>query len=127
MPSTVDILVIEDDPTISRLLKDIFTLTGRAVRLAPSITAANARIAEARPALITLDLNMPGTSGQTFLEGVCMRSETCGIPVIVITSQLPVEHVVRQLAAAVVEKPFDLDELLTAIERVLPGVGLLAV
>lgn len=117
----------EDDPTISRLLKDIFTLTGRAVRLAPSITAANARIAEARPALITLDLNMPGTSGQTFLEGVCMRSETCGIPVIVITSQLPVEHVVRQLAAAVVAKPFDLDELLAAIERVLPGVGLLAV
>ena len=56
-----------------------------------------------------------------------MRSETCGIPVIVITSQLPVEHVVRQLAAAVVAKPFDLDELLAAIKRVLPGVGLLAV
>jgi two-component system nitrogen regulation response regulator GlnG len=127
MPSTVDILVIEDDPTIGRLLKDIFTLAGRAVRLAPNIAAANARLSEARPALITLDLNMPGMSGQTFLEGVCMRPEMCGIPVIVITSQLPVEHIVTQLAAAVVAKPFDLDELLAALERVLPGSGLLAV
>ena len=126
MPSTVDILVIEDDPTIGRLLKDIFTLAGSAVRLAPSIAAANARLSEARPALMTLDLNMPGTSGQTFLEGLCMRPETCGIPVIVITSQLPVKQVVIQLAAAVVAKPFDLDELLAAIERVLPGAGLLA-
>ena len=126
MPCRADILVIEDDPTIGRLLKEIFTLGGSAVRLAPSVAAANARLSEARPALMTLDLNMPGTSGQSFLAGVRARPETRGIPVIVITSQLPVEQAVIEQAAAVVAKPFDLDVLLATIERVLPGAVSLA-
>jgi DNA-binding response OmpR family regulator len=44
----------------------------------------------------------------------------------VITSQLPVDHQVRALASAVVEKPFDLDELLAAVSRVAPETALLA-
>lgn len=126
MAAPADILVVEDDPTISRLLRDIFTLAGGAVRLAASADAAAARLSEARPALMTLDLNLPGVSGQALLERLRREPALRDLPVIVITSQLPVEHEVRALAAAVVEKPFDLDELLAAVSRVAPETALLA-
>lgn len=126
MATTADILVIEDDPTIGRLLRDIFALGGRAVRLAPTADAASARLLEARPAFMTLDLNMPGTSGEHFLEQVRERPETRDIPVIVITSQLPVDHRLQAMAEAVVAKPFDLEELIAAVDRVMPGALSLA-
>jgi DNA-binding response OmpR family regulator len=121
MEATADILVVEDDPTISRLLRDIFTLAGGAVRLAATADAATASLSEARPTLMTLDLNLPGISGQALLERLRHEPELRGLPVIVITSQLPVDHEVRAMAAAVLEKPFDLDELLAAVNRVAPA------
>lgn len=126
MEPCTDILVVEDDPTISRLLRDIFTLAGGAVRLAATVDAATARLSERRPALMTLDLNLPGVSGAALLERLRTQPELRGLPVIVITSQLPVERGVRELAAAVVEKPFDLDELLAAVNRVAPQAMSLA-
>lgn len=120
MSATADILVVEDDPTISRLLHDIFTLAGGSVRLAATADAAAASINEARPTLMTLDLNLPGLSGQALLERLRDQPELQELPVIVITSQLPIDHKVRAMAAAVVEKPFDLDELLAAVSRVAP-------
>jgi DNA-binding response OmpR family regulator len=120
MQSTANILVVEDDPTIGRLLSEIFSIAGAEARVAPTADAAAAHISEARPALMTLDLNLPGTSGQELLERVRVRPETRGIPVIVITSQLPVSRQVAALAEAVVEKPFDLGELLDAVRRVAP-------
>jgi DNA-binding response OmpR family regulator len=126
MAAPADILVVEDDPTISRLLRDIFTLAGGAVRLAATADAAAASLSEARPALMTLDLNLPGVSGQALLERLQREPALRDLPVIVITSQLPVEHEVRALAAAVVEKPFDLEELLAAVSRVAPETALLA-
>jgi DNA-binding response OmpR family regulator len=121
MNTPSDILVVEDDPTIGMLLREIFTLAGGAVRLAPSASAAAAAISAARPALMTLDLNMPGMSGQDLLAQVRVRPETRGLPVIVITSQLPVQREVLELAAAVVPKPFDLSELIATVNRVAPG------
>jgi DNA-binding response OmpR family regulator len=126
MAAPADILVVEDDPTISRLLRDIFTLAGGAVRLATTADAAAACLSEARPTLMTLDLNLPGISGQALLERLQREPALRGLPVIVITSQLPVDHEVRALASAVVEKPFDLDELLAAVSRVAPETALLA-
>lgn len=121
MGQGADILVVEDDPTIGRLLQDIITLGGGAVRLAPTAAEAREQLAAARPALMTLDLNMPGISGHQLLQQVRFRPETRDLPVIVITSQLPVQHEVRALAEAVVAKPFDIAELIAAIDSVLPG------
>jgi CheY-like chemotaxis protein len=121
-----DILVIEDDPTIGRLLSDIFALGGRAARVAPSAAVASEQLAEARPAFMTLDLNMPDMHGSRFLEQVRERPETRDIPVIVITSQVPVTNELRSMAEAVVAKPFDLEELLAVVERVVPGALSLA-
>lgn len=124
MTLPADVLVVEDDPTIGRLLTDIFALGGVAVRLAPTADLAAAQLRAARPSLMTLDLNLPGTSGEQLLAEV--REEARGIPVIVITSQLPVRTEVRALAEAVVAKPFDLSELIDAVNRVAPGALSLA-
>jgi DNA-binding response OmpR family regulator len=126
MTSIADILVVEDDPCIGNLLRDIFTLAGGAVRLAPTADQASAQLQAARPALITLDLNLPGMRGDELLAQVRVRPETRDIPVILITSQLPVQREVVSMAEAVVAKPFDLEELLDTVNRVAPGAVSLA-
>lgn len=121
MDTTPDILVVEDDPTIGSLLREIFTMAGGAVRLAPTADQASVQLRAARPTLITLDLNLPGTSGGELLARMRVRPETRSIPVIVITSQLPVQRDVAAMAEAVVAKPFDLCELIDTVNRVVPG------
>lgn len=125
MTLSADILVVEDDPTIGRLLHDIFTLGGGAVRVAPTADAAATQLRRAQPALMTLDLNMPGMSGEELL--MRLREGPRAFPVIVITSQLPVRHEVRELAEAVVAKPFELSELIATVNRVAPGAITLGV
>lgn len=113
------VLIVEDDDTIARLLRDVFSLQHFRPLVARSAAAAAAALASTRPALMTLDLAMPQISGQTLLQVVRARPETCTLPVIVITSQLPVEPAVRDMVAAVLEKPFELVELLEAVRIAL--------
>jgi DNA-binding response OmpR family regulator len=126
MNAPTDILVVEDDPTIGKLLSEIFTLAGGTVRLAPTADLATAQLNQSRPSLMTLDLNLPGTSGQELLEQIRVCPTTRDLKVIVITSQLPVQQEVTSLAEAIVAKPFDLTELLTTVNQLLPdnpGLG----
>jgi CheY-like chemotaxis protein len=118
MRTSASILVVEDDPTISRLLHDIFTLTGSDVHLATTAAAAAASLTRSRPDLMTLDLSLPGISGQTLLERLHSQPQLRNLPVIVITSHLPVAPSIHELASAVIEKPFDLEELLSVANRV---------
>lgn len=113
------VLIVEDDDTIARLLRDVFTIQGFRTLVARSAPEAAAALAASRPALMTLDLSMPHISGQTLLQVVRAQPDTRGLPVIVITSQLPVDPMVRDLVAAVLEKPFELAELMEAVRLAL--------
>lgn len=113
------VLIVEDDDTIARLLHDVFSIQGFHPLVARSAPAAAAALAAHRPALMTLDLSMPHISGQTLLQVVRAQPDTRALPVIVITSQLPVDPMVRDLVAAVLEKPFELAELMEAVRLAL--------
>lgn len=120
MDDTPTILVVEDDGAIGGLLREIFTLGGYRVQVAPSGAAAAALLSAGPPDLIALDLNLPDISGQALLAGLRERPDTAGLPVVIITSQLPVARGVVAQAEAVVAKPFDLDHLLATVQGVLP-------
>lgn len=120
MDETPTILVVEDDSAIGGLLREIFTMGGYRVEVAHSGAAAADLLSASRPALITLDLNLPDISGQALLVGLRARPDMAGLPVVVITSQLPVGSRVLALAEAVVSKPFDLDHLLATVQGVVP-------
>jgi DNA-binding response OmpR family regulator len=122
MDETPTILIVEDDYVIGRLLREIFTLGGYKALVAPNAVAAAELLRAGRPDLLTLDLNLPDISGHDLLVGLRARPDTAALPVVVITSQLPVGGGVSAMAEAVVAKPFDIDHLLATVQGVVPPV-----
>lgn len=114
------ILVVEDDATISDIL--VVLLNSEGYEATPARDGALAlQLARAQPPdLITLDLALPGRDGVDVLHELKREERTRSIPVIVIsayTGRLRGED--RRSVASVVDKPFDIDELLDTVQRVL--------
>jgi DNA-binding response OmpR family regulator len=120
MDESPTILIVEDDYYIGKLLCEIFTLGGYRAVVAPTGAAAAGMLAGAHPDLIALDLNLPDISGQVWLQRLRDQPATADLPVVVITSQLPVAGRVSAQAEAVVAKPFDLEHLLATVQGVVP-------
>ncbi|MBP3654807.1 MAG: response regulator transcription factor [Oscillospiraceae bacterium] len=106
------ILIIDDDIHIGDMLEEVLRKEGYGVLRAYSGTEALLRLDTCRPDLVLLDLMLPGLSGEAVLPKIS------GIPVIVISAKVDVEHKVDLLlggAADYVTKPFALRELLARI------------
>jgi CheY-like chemotaxis protein len=112
------VLVVEDGPYIGAMVKAALEDEGYRVHLEANgqagIDAAQAR----RPAVVILDLMLPDLDGQDVLRALKADPATATIPVIVmsaVASALKPEE--RLMVDAVVRKPFELEELLNAVER----------
>jgi CheY-like chemotaxis protein len=73
-----------------------------------------------RPAIILLDLNMPGTDGREVLTDIKSNDDLKTIPVIVLTTSSDardIENCYKAGANSYVTKPVDLPSFLQAIER----------
>ena len=57
------ILLVDDDPALRTLLRTTFEVADVAVVEAEDAVAARRKIRRARPDVIVLDINMPGTTG----------------------------------------------------------------
>jgi len=78
------VLVVDDDPHIRQLLVFALEKAGLATREAGDGEAALAAVAEARPDLVVLDINMPKLDG---LE-VCRRLRAQGdLPILFLSSR----------------------------------------
>ena len=119
---TPRILIVDDQAMIGELLTDALLDAG----YAPTHTAASGRAAEiaveTRPALIVLDIMMPGMSGWDVLEQLRGNDATRETPVL-ITSAMHDRVGRRRLPAGgpiqFHPKPFDFDGLLGAIETLI--------
>jgi CheY-like chemotaxis protein len=73
-----------------------------------------------RPAMILLDLNLPGTDGREVLQEIKRTDELAPIPVVVLTTSddgRDVRACYEAGANSYVKKPIDLDAFMGAIER----------
>jgi DNA-binding response OmpR family regulator len=123
------ILLVDDDPTLLSVLSRRLTREGMDVRTAPSGDSALAALDRAWPALLVVDLMMPGMDGFELCRRV---KRIADLPIIVLSSVDASEAKVRALqdyAEDYITKPFDPDELVARIGRVMrrsaSGVGLL--
>jgi len=77
------------------------------------------------PAIILLDLMMPGMDGWAFRAEQLRRQDAAAtVPVIVMSAARSLKTDVESIApSAVLAKPFNLDDLLETIHHVLSGSG----
>ena len=86
-PSSTRVLVVDDDPDVRAVLGRMLDKAGYRVVEAEHGRAALARIAEARPDLILLDLMMPEMDGFDFLDELRRGEGARGIPIVVVTAK----------------------------------------
>jgi CheY-like chemotaxis protein len=113
------ILVVDDDAPIRRLMCNLLRQFGFETVAVGSGREALASVRSQAPALILLDRNMPGLSGDEVLEELRAGGEAlAAIPVIILSGE-PIEpsDLERLGAIAAVLKPFDIADLIDKIRR----------
>lgn len=117
------VLVIDDEADTVTLLKMIFQREGFDVSGAFNGSEALSKLADVQPALILLDLMMPGMDGwETFAK----LRELTDIPVIVISALGQTETIVKALQLGVddyVTKPFNQAEVIARSQALLRRTG----
>jgi len=105
------ILVVDDDEDTREALRDVLLNEGFDVRVTARAEDAIAEVTGPdAPSLVLLDSRMQDMSGNQFLDWISTHKDLDRIPVVLVTgdSSLP-RH---QRAAALLRKPYELDELL---------------
>jgi ribonuclease P protein subunit RPR2 len=118
------ILLVDDDPALRTLLRTTFEVADVDVVEAENAEAARRRIRAARPDVIVLDVNMPGTTGLEFCAELKGAPATADIPVILLTGSTGGTNAAAKRAGAdaFVRKPFSPLELLSVAERLAGGL-----
>jgi len=111
------VLVIDDDATVQDLLRRSLNRDGFRVETASDGATGLARARELRPAIITLDVMMPGMDGWEVLAALKEDPETADIPVIVV-SIVDERGLGFSLGAAdYLTKPLDFSRLSSVVNR----------
>lgn len=120
------ILVVDDESAILDMIAELLGYEGYDV-----VTTSQGRVALARaktdpPALILLDLMMPGMSGWQVIDALKASPQTRAIPIVVISAQRDLPTTAAELGIVTfLAKPFDIDELLGIVRQhvdLIPGV-----
>lgn len=114
------ILVCEDDPLVSGFFQDVFKTAGHQVVSARDGESAVRLAAELQPAVVTLDIDLPGLDGGAVIGRLKSDPATAHIPVVIISAHPGwLTFVDRHQAAAVLEKPCPPWELQAAVEHAM--------
>ena len=118
---TPNVLVVEDDEPVRRLIASILEQGGYAVTTARHGAEALAFVRECEPQLILLDVSMPVLDGPSFAREYA-RITPRPAPVVLLTALSGHEaagHADRVNAAGFLIKPFEIDDLLDIVGRLI--------
>jgi DNA-binding response OmpR family regulator len=120
MRPSIRILLVEDDRSIAGFVEPELVHLGFQVRCAYDGVTGLEEAEKFGPALIVLDIMLPGMDGVGVLKR--LRQEGNGVPVIMLTARdttLDKVHSLDRGADDYLTKPFDIEELLARIRALL--------
>lgn len=128
MPSNPKTVVcVEDEPGVIELIRLILNERGLKVVGAVTGTEGMAAIRELRPALVLLDLMLPGMDGWEIYRRMKADEALKDIPIIIVTAKTAsVDEALARYVAKVdayIKKPFSLEELVQSVDRALGSTG----
>jgi len=114
--SQARILVVDDDPAILETVSEILQFEGYPVRTATNGAEALEALAKCVPSLVLLDMRMPVLDGWGFARELAARGVE--VPIVVMTAAQDARRWAAEIGAeGYVAKPFELAELLAAVDR----------
>lgn len=116
------ILVVEDSDEIRELLGLVLEAEGyRVVALEDGRDVVDTA-REMQPALITLDLALPGKDGWAIVRELQDDPTTLDIPILVISAYTrDLDAPLRRRVARVISKPFYINQVVSEVEEILTG------
>jgi DNA-binding response OmpR family regulator len=119
MVKSTEVLVVEDEEDVRRLVRVLLERAGHGVVEAVNGLEALQRLEQASPALVVLDVTMPELDGWQTLERI---RDVSDVPVLMLTARTGELDKVRGLRSGAddyVTKPFGRQELLARVEALL--------
>lgn len=121
MATGATILVVDDDDSIRVLMKSLLRQHGFSPRTASSGAAALEQVRENGVDLVLLDLGLQDIRGEELVAR--LREIDQEIPVVIVSGRHLSEDEVSTIGAVdALQKPFEIDELLRAIRRILQPI-----
>ena len=118
--SACSVLVVDDDPSILTTVAEFLSLEGYPVETATNGREALEVVERARPSIVLLDMRMPVLDGWGFAEA--LQDRAISLPILVMTASHSTAQWAGEVhAAGYIAKPFDLIDLLDAVEQVCAG------
>lgn len=119
LSATRTILVVDDDPSVRTLVRDVLEVEGYAVALADDGFSALRRIEAERPDCVVLDVMMPGMDGHGVLSRIRSADGGSTLPVVMLTAAADDAQAWQAWSGGVdyfLAKPFDPSELLRYLD-----------
>ncbi len=114
------ILVVDDDITVTQLLKMLLTMEGHQPTTINDSHETLDTVDQIHPDLITLDLMMPGLTGFELCELLHQDPKCNHIPILIISARDDVESMEKAFQAGAngyITKPFGVDTLTQKIKE----------
>jgi CheY-like chemotaxis protein len=116
--ASLPVLIVDDEPEILDLLRDVLEDAGFTVITAMNGAAALYQIQRSPVALILTDFMMPFASGIDLARQIHRNPQTAFIPLVLMSAAVPEQA--RDIFAAVIHKPFSIDAIVRVVRRLLP-------
>jgi two-component system, cell cycle response regulator DivK len=120
----VTVLIVEDNEKNMKLFRDVLQASGYPTLEATTAEQGIALASTERPALILMDVQLPGIDGLEALTRLKQDDRTAGIPVLALTAQAMRGDRERFLGAGFdgyLSKPVDVLEMVRVIEEFCDG------
>ncbi|GBR47889.1 phosphate regulon transcriptional regulatory protein PhoB [Acetobacter pomorum] len=117
-----DLLVVEDDPELSRLIGYNLEKQGYTVRVVGDGEAALEEVRQKRPDLLLLDWMLPGISGLEVCRQLRGQPKTATLPIVMLSARGEETDTIRGLdtgADDYLVKPFSMDALFARVKAML--------
>jgi CheY-like chemotaxis protein len=116
-PQAGPIIIVDDEPVILELIRDILHDEGFTVITASTGATALQLIKQRPVALVLTDLMMPNLTGLELARRLRSDPETAAVPLILMSAAMPPG--VSDFFADVIHKPFPLDVIVEVVRRTL--------